>query len=1136
MYSLFSTQSAEAGYRLQYVEVFNWGTFDKEIFRINPECNTTLLTGANRSGKTTFIEAILTLLVPEKRSRFYNLASGQKSERNEESYVLGEYGDAEDEKGKVTLRLREDKSKTYSIILATFKNEEKYVTLVQIRWFAGDMKRSYILAHKPLTIKEDILAFDANGNWKKRLKKKYPKSGNREVILDFDGPTKYAEALKKVFGMKEKALTLFSQMIGLKVLGNLDDFIRKNMLEESNIEDQFQSLRGNFQKLLDAHKEIQKAEAQLALLKPVKTKAEELKTVKEELQKLDELKNTSPIYFAATKKNLLDIEIENGNDELIRIKAKVEDIKTELAADREKEKELDASIRNDETGQQIQTLDKEIKEKGKIKTAREAKLKKYNSAASEIEFAESPNEDLFIEQIQKAKDRSKTIDTDLNDKETGIKVKWSDFRSANKTLNTEYDEKVKDLDALMKQKNNIPRRVLEIRQEILAYTGATEKQIPFIGELIQVIPSEKDWESSIEKVLHNFALRLIVPDKYYRQVNEYVNDNNIRGRIVYHRYRKENYLNEFTPDVENSIYSKIEIKRESGYDDWIEHQIKKGYDYVCTDKNNLQSFSKAVTQQGLIKSDSRHEKDDRPHILTSENYVLGWDNKEKIRVTKAALIELDKQIKSNNTEITTLEKRQRRLEQESKDIVAFLGFELFSEIDWKTISLAIQELQEQRDALEQSSNKIKELKSQLDTIQEKIKLDAETEVALNREQWEAEKQMETFAAQLLACNTILEPQEEVDFTERFEIVKGEFKKELADLEFANIDEKEIKISKAILSNIETSDKKKNSLDGHLLTLMLKYKQPEEAITKMFPDWSSSTIKLAEDIKYVDDYVDIHDRIEGQELIEHKNRFKKYLNEDMITQMTSFSTLLETQEENIRESVEDLNGSLRKIKFRNNPHTFIKLYAVPFNPKSILSFKVMLKGWKPNQGEYARTNDESILENSFLKIKELIDELTNNESWRKEVTDVRNWLRFTAKEHYDEDEKRILRVYENTGKLSSGEQAQITYTIMGAAIAYQYGILKDGINTNSFRFICVDEAFAKQDEDMSAYLMDLVKKLNLQAIIITPDDKIQIAEPYISAVHIVHRENNRNSRIFDTTIEQAKKQIEEKKLATSDYRS
>ena len=77
------------------MEIYNWGTFDNQIFRIAPKGNNSLLTGANGSGKTTYIDALLTLLVPLKRDRFYNQSSGveKKGDRNEESYVLGHYGD-----------------------------------------------------------------------------------------------------------------------------------------------------------------------------------------------------------------------------------------------------------------------------------------------------------------------------------------------------------------------------------------------------------------------------------------------------------------------------------------------------------------------------------------------------------------------------------------------------------------------------------------------------------------------------------------------------------------------------------------------------------------------------------------------------------------------------------------------------------------------------------------------------------------------------------------------------------------------------------------------------------------------------------------------------------------------------------
>ena len=89
-YDLFTTNAGTAGFRLNYMEIYNWGTFNNRIFRIAPEGNNTLLTGANASGKSTLIDALLTLLVPAKKDRFYNQSSGneRKGDRTEETYVL----------------------------------------------------------------------------------------------------------------------------------------------------------------------------------------------------------------------------------------------------------------------------------------------------------------------------------------------------------------------------------------------------------------------------------------------------------------------------------------------------------------------------------------------------------------------------------------------------------------------------------------------------------------------------------------------------------------------------------------------------------------------------------------------------------------------------------------------------------------------------------------------------------------------------------------------------------------------------------------------------------------------------------------------------------------------------------------
>src|SRR6185312_4377189 len=90
-------QENTGGFRLERLEIYNWGTFNRRIWSINPTGGTSLLTGANGSGKSTLVDALLTLLVPYQR-RSYNLASGSEKvrERDERSYILGAWGKQKD--------------------------------------------------------------------------------------------------------------------------------------------------------------------------------------------------------------------------------------------------------------------------------------------------------------------------------------------------------------------------------------------------------------------------------------------------------------------------------------------------------------------------------------------------------------------------------------------------------------------------------------------------------------------------------------------------------------------------------------------------------------------------------------------------------------------------------------------------------------------------------------------------------------------------------------------------------------------------------------------------------------------------------------------------------------------------------
>ena len=114
--------------------------------------------------------------------------------------------------------------------------------------------------------------------------------------------------------------------------------------------------------------------------------------------------------------------------------------------------------------------------------------------------------------------------------------------------------------------------------------------------------------------------------------------------------------------------------------------------------------------------------------------------------------------------------------------------------------------------------------------------------------------------------------------------------------------------------------------------------------------------------------------------------------------------------------------------------------------------------------------------------------------------------------------RARHFYSDSSGKSGGQKAKLAYTILASAIAYQYGLEQEGQRARTFRFVVVDEAFSKSDEDNARYAMNLFKQLNLQLLVVTPLDKTHVVEPYIASCHFVSNSVDENdSRVANLTI-------------------
>lgn len=1126
MLSLFSTRSDTSGFRLDYLEVFNWGTFDDEIIKIAPKGNNSLLTGANGSGKTTFIDALLTLLVPQKKDRFYNQSSGaeKKGDRTEESYVLGNYGTILKDGASAATAQRLRSKDTYSILLASFSNtDQRTVTLFQLRWFSGnEMKRSFGIAHIPLSIETHFSKFDDKNLWKLRLEQEFNSNSSKNKIEFFDNyPSKYAKRIVGIVGMKSlKALKLFNQTVGIKVLEDLDGFIRINMLDDKEPETRYVELHNSFITLRSAKNKIDKTKEQLKQLEPISNLATKLADKNARKEKLVNSRDLAVLWFS-----------KKGNEIFLDEKQRLETLKnsneTELAILEDEENILREDlavliqqIQNDEVSAQIDKLTKDIKIIDSKRSQRQIKLDAYNLLSRDLTLEENPNEFIFEENKKYANE--KAIETDK--KRTQSIEEKASLATGVATIRKESEDIVETIKILRENDNNISGRVATIRNEILVKTGATKKEIPFLGELIKVADEEAKWHSSIEKVLHSFALRLIVPEKYYNTVNNYVNNTDLKGKITYIRYKNSfsiNALNTSTPE-ENELISKLKFKSDSPYAEFVEYSIKSRFDYLCApDMNAFAKAEKAITLNGLIKrGKGNHEKDDRAHVNSRNNFVLGWDNKAKVESLRTQYNQLQEKSDKAVGKVKSLDSLIKELGTLTKNYSKLLdSYPAFDDIDWKKYALEIQDIRDTIRQLEKGNDKAKALRKRKDNLDEDIKKKVADKTSKAEAIFNIKRELEGIQFELDDFNSQIKmlSETEVDLSSFDSSIPN-----LKELKFANF--KKVRSTfqeenlKAINDMSEGISKTREKLSPRIAAFL----SPDRKTLEQYPDWGSDVNELTSNLNHLYQYQNLYQRLKDEDLLSFQKKFDTYLEDTIIDKVGAFNFFFEKWIEEIKKTIKTLNASLYAIDFEVAPaKTYIELSERLALSEQADDFRKLLHEALP---DITQVNTTESKRHHFENFIEPLIERLEDENWRKQALDVRFWYKYRAEEFARENDHK-LATYESMSHRSGGQKAQLTYTILGAAIAYQFGLTSQGLESNSFRFVAIDEAFKAQDQDKSEYLLKLCEQLHLQVLVVTPSDNIEIVEPYISFVHFTEIEKGRKSSLYDMPIEQFKKESE-----------
>ena len=1099
--------AGRTGMRLHRCEFFNWGTFHGRVWGLELNGDNTLLTGDIGSGKSTLVDAITTLLVPAQKISYNKAAGADAKERDLKSYVLGHYKSERGDSGFAAKPVALRDLNTYSVILGRFRNDgfQQEVTLAQVFSFKeahGQPTRFYVVADAPLAISEHFSGFGSDIN---ALKKRLRSMPRVEVHETFPP---YSASFRRRFGIEnEQALDLFHQTVSMKSVGNLTEFVRQHMLEAFPAEARIDALMAHFDNLNRAHESVLKAKAQIERLSPLIADCDHHAALMEEVIAMRGCRDALRAFFAGIKAGLLERRCESLASDLDRLGERIVGLDDRENGQRHQRDEIKRAIA-ESGGDRIENLKREIAGKESLKTERMARAEQYAGLARAAGLAAASDADAFAANRAAIASESEAIQARKADTQNAV----TEESVALRQLRTQHGEIAGEIESLKKRRSNIPTNILAIRDSLCRELKVDEERFPFTGELIQVREEEGAWEAAIERVLHNYALSLLVPDEDYARVAEWVERTHLGGRLVYYRVRARHAARP-TDLHARSLVRKLSIRPDSPFYAWLDADLARRFDYACCD--TIDSFRReeiALTRAGQIKSrGERHEKDDRHRLDDRTRYVLGWSNEPKIAALEEEARSLEARIAACGAKLAKLQGLQTELDRRLATLTRLSVFESFRDLDWKPLAIEIDALEAEKRQLEDGSDVLRTLQGQLVAVEKAI---AETKVELakaNEDKARLSERAEIAHRLLDECRTLVAASNKETNALYFPRLEGMLSDGDRRLTVESCDSREREWHNRLLHQIEQEDQKIGRLREKIVAAMTAY-------NGLYP---SDTREVDISLESAPDYRKMLKDLEADGLPRFEARFKELLNENTIREIANFQSQLHLERQSIRERIEKINQSLHEIDY--NPGRFIVLEDEHNGDPEIRDFQQDLRSC--TEGTLTGSEDIQYSEAKFLQVKAIIERFRGREGtteldkrWTRKVTDVRNWFAFSASERWREDNSEHEH-YTDSGGKSGGQKEKLAYTVLAASLAYQFGLEWGETRSRSFRFVLIDEAFGRGSDESTRYGLELFKRLNLQLLVVTPLQKIHIIEPFVAAVGFVHNDEGSRSMLRNLTIEE-----------------
>lgn len=1085
------TQTLHPGqFRLVRLQVVNWGTFcGYKDFQIDERG--VLLTGPSGSGKSSLMDAHSLALLPTNDQRFNASADltargAKQSTRTVADYVRGAWSHTSDENDISQVQYLRGGKPTWSAVAATYANGlGATTTAVVVRWFTSAEIDGAAL--KPMyQLHDGNFDLTALQGWAERefdmrwLKTTYP-----AAIYPPSQGTYLRDLAERVgLGTSNTGLALLGKAKAMKNVGDLNLFIRANMLDEPDTFDAAQRVVDAFTPLNDAYETASRAHAQAHTLRDVPANW----TVYHESGRSSE--RAAALLGAPMEHYLRGVYLQAVETELNRLDDAIAELSRTLEQQTiSKERKYSAFRSLDDqwrrTSTVLQGLESDLKTARAEAMAQRKAYRLYCGYVSRLHQVCPRDEESFIALRERLAHIEREAEGEMADLEP---QRYPKFAAAAKTKE-DHQEKANELAALQSATTLIPPREAQRREAIARGARVPVTDLPYAAELIDVASGQERWRPAAEKVLRNFGLRLLVPDRHKDAVRRYIDENDMRGVVEYSIVTAVS-AHRPTPG-RDTLAEKLTVDTDHPSGKWLAAQLARRFDHVCVENaRDLEDHRVAVTVRGTVRLPGNHyRKDDRPELTNPSTYILGANTAAKRAALAHEVDALAAAAATAATEAKTLDERYRSLDATVEAVARAGEYVSWDVLDHWATTRSVDDIETRIAEIKTNNVDLQRLEKQRNTAEHEFQTASDdcatTRSEIKRQGDQQEKLVYDYEVEECRPHTVSDGDDHAYL--------GEV---LISLDVKPAVDTMPHVTAAF--RVELQARKASAESDRRLA----FTQVKNAIEQFLEKWPDTAPDNSGDVERSGAaFAALHEEIATRRLPDSMAKFQQMISEDMVPSISLLHRAIEQAAEEIKRRADMVNAGLRRAEF--NPGTHLQIAYKVSQSSDVQDFRKLVDELLSNAPAARRDPTASVAQ--FRRVRALMARFTGTaveaRRWRTNVLDVRTSYTFYGRE--ETADGTTVFTYHNTASNSGGEQEKLVAFCLAAALSYN---LADDTSDGRPRFapLMLDEAFSKSDETFAAQALAVFEEFGFQLIIAAPIRMSGIVEPFIGQAILVEK--------------------------------